>query len=124
MVEFNLANLGAEESAVVFDANLTAAEKIRHRCDSLLCIFRAGADREDQVTERKLGSWLEDLGILFHNLAQLDSNSGATFNFREDRWVNWLGSPFASDRKRRQPDSGVQLMNTLSAPAPPVSSTA
>jgi hypothetical protein len=69
-----LANLGAEESAVIFDANLTAAEKISHRGDSLLGVLRAGADREDQVTERKLRPWLEDLGILFHNLAQLDSS--------------------------------------------------
>lgn len=115
MVEVNLANLGAEESAVVFDANLTAAEKIGHRCDSLLCIFRAGADREDQVTERKLRSWLEDLGILFHNLADLDSSSGATFNMRWDHWAKPLGLPFAYDKKRCQADSRVQLMNTVAA---------
>jgi hypothetical protein len=62
-----LADFGAEESAVVFDTNLSAAQKISHGCDRFLGVFRAGTDREDQVTERKLRTGLfEDLAVLFH----------------------------------------------------------
>jgi len=62
-----LADFGAEESAVVFDANLTAAQKISHSGDRFFGVTRAGADREDQVTERKFRTGLfEDLAVLFH----------------------------------------------------------
>ena len=46
-----LANAGARKAAVVFDANLAAAEQIGHRGDGFLGVFGAGTDREDQVTE-------------------------------------------------------------------------
>jgi hypothetical protein len=70
--------------AVVFDLDLTAAEKISHRRDGFLGVRGARADRKDQVTKRKFRAWLEDLAVLFHNLALIDSNSGATVQYEQD----------------------------------------
>jgi hypothetical protein len=46
-----LANAGARKAAVVFDANLAAAEQIGYRRDGFLGVLGAGTDREDQITE-------------------------------------------------------------------------
>ena len=46
-----LANLGAHEAPIIFDANLAAAEEISYCCDGLLRAFSARADGEDQVTK-------------------------------------------------------------------------
>jgi hypothetical protein len=62
-----LADFGAEGSTVVLETDFSAAQKISHGCDRFFGVARAGADREDQVTERKGGARLfKDLAVLFH----------------------------------------------------------
>ena len=72
-----LANPGAIEATVAFHPYLAAAEKIGHRSNRLLGVFGAGADGEDEITERKFGPGLEDLGILFHKTKQFLSRMSA-----------------------------------------------
>jgi hypothetical protein len=66
-----LADARFGEASVVFDAHLTASEQIGHGCDSLLRVFGAGADRENEIAERQLGTSFQDLGILLHMRAHL-----------------------------------------------------
>ena len=62
-----LADFGAEESAVVLDTDFSAAQEISHGCDRFFGVTRAGADRKDQITERKgCARLFEDLAVLFH----------------------------------------------------------
>jgi hypothetical protein len=65
--ESRLANAGARKAAVVFHANLAAAEQIGDRSDGFLRVFGAGTDREDQIAEGQC-AWLEDLAVLFHRV--------------------------------------------------------
>jgi hypothetical protein len=72
-----LANPGAIEATVAFHPHLAAAEKISHRSDSLLGIFGAGANGENEIAERQFGPGLEDLGILFHKSNRILSRLSA-----------------------------------------------
>jgi hypothetical protein len=77
---FTLANLGAEESAVIFNANTATTEKVRHRGDGFFGILRAGADREDKVAERKFSAGPKDLSVFLHNLSSLTAGGVPLFN--------------------------------------------
>ena len=72
-----LANPGAIEATVAFHSHLAAAEKISHRRHSLLGIFGAGADGENEIAEREFGPGLEDLGILFRKSDRKPSRMSA-----------------------------------------------
>jgi hypothetical protein len=43
----NLANLGAQKPAVIFDSHLTAAEQIGHGGDRFAATFSAGTDGDN-----------------------------------------------------------------------------
>jgi hypothetical protein len=72
-----LANPGAIKATVAFHPHLAAAEKISHCGNCLLGVLGARADGEDEITERKFGPGLEDLGILFHKTKQFLSRMSA-----------------------------------------------
>jgi hypothetical protein len=63
--ESRLANAGAREAAVVFDADLAAAQKIGHCRDSFAGVFGAGAHRKDEIAQGE-SARLEDLSVIFH----------------------------------------------------------
>jgi hypothetical protein len=77
-----LANAGAQEASVVVDAYLTASQKVSDRGNHLFAALRAGADCQNQVTERGPGArsnYLAKLPISFHTLAvSVPSRSNAT----------------------------------------------
>jgi hypothetical protein len=60
-----LANASAREAAVVFDADLAAAQQISHCRDGFLGVFGAGTHGKDEIAQ---GKWprLQDLIGLFH----------------------------------------------------------
>jgi hypothetical protein len=60
-----LANAGAREAAVVFDADLAAAQQISHCRDGFLGVFGAGAHGKDEIAQGKF-TRLEDLIGRFH----------------------------------------------------------
>jgi hypothetical protein len=60
-----LANAGAREAAVVFDADLAAAQEISHCRDRFLGVFGAGTHGKDEVTQRKFTRF-ENLFGRFH----------------------------------------------------------
>jgi hypothetical protein len=66
IVDLRLANLGAHETAVALNANFAASEKVRHSRNGLFRVPRAGADGNDQVTERKFRFGLEDEVVFLH----------------------------------------------------------
>jgi hypothetical protein len=53
-----LANFGAEKFAVALEANFSATEEVSYRGDRFLGVARARTNGEDQIAERKFGSWL------------------------------------------------------------------
>jgi hypothetical protein len=61
IVDLTLADLGADDSAVVLEFDLAAAEQVSHGRDCFFRVFRARTDREDQVSERKLLARFENL---------------------------------------------------------------
>ena len=67
MVELNLANLSAEESAVALDADLAAGQQVGHRRYSFSGVTCARAHRQDKIAQREFRAWLEDLLVRFHN---------------------------------------------------------
>jgi hypothetical protein len=62
-----LANAGPQEPAVVFDADAATGQEIGYCCNCLLGVLCAGTNRQDQVTEREFGAWLQDLFGVFHD---------------------------------------------------------
>jgi hypothetical protein len=60
-----LANAGALEAAVVFDADLAAAQQISHSRDGFAGVFGAGAHRKDEIAQGE-SARLEDLSVIFH----------------------------------------------------------
>jgi hypothetical protein len=66
-VDVSLANLGAQEFAVVFYADAATGQQVGHCRNRLLGAFGAGADSEDKVTEREFGTRFEDLFSRFHD---------------------------------------------------------
>jgi hypothetical protein len=66
-VDVSLANLGAQEFAVVFYADAATGQQIGHCRNRLLGAFGAGADGEDKVTEREFRTGFEDLFSRFHD---------------------------------------------------------
>jgi hypothetical protein len=78
-LKFTLTNLGAQESAVIFNANLAAAEKVRHRGDGFFGVPRAGTYREDKVAERKFSARPKDLSVFLHNLPSLTAGGVPPF---------------------------------------------
>lgn len=61
-----LADPGAIKATVALHSHPAAAQQIGHCRDCFLGVFGAGTDREDEVTEGKNRTSLEDLVILFH----------------------------------------------------------
>jgi hypothetical protein len=66
-VDVSLANLGAQEFAVVFYADAATGQQVGHCRNRLLGAFGAGADGEDKVTEREFRTGFEDLFSRFHD---------------------------------------------------------
>jgi hypothetical protein len=73
-----LANAGAREAAVVFDADLAAAEQVSHCRDSFLGVFGAGTHRKDEVAQRKFTRREELIGFFHRGCALFSSNMSAT----------------------------------------------
>jgi hypothetical protein len=107
-----LANLGAQESAVVFDANLSATEKVSNRGNRFFAVLRAGTHGQDKVSEREFRAWLEDEGVFLHSVPALfDSISGASVQSGPPPTENRrLGGP-EWIKKCPSGDRCVQLMN-------------
>ncbi|MCA1660193.1 MAG: hypothetical protein LC642_06620, partial [Verrucomicrobiaceae bacterium] len=73
-----LANAGTLEAAVVFDADLAAAQQIGHCRDRFAGVFGAGAHRKDEIAQGECAR-LEDLCVIFHRgCAPFLSNMDAT----------------------------------------------
>jgi hypothetical protein len=70
-VDVSLANLGAQEFAVVFYADASTGQQVGHGRNRLLGAFGAGADGEDKVTEREFRTRFEDLFGRFHDQSHL-----------------------------------------------------
>jgi hypothetical protein len=66
-VDVSLANLGAQEFAVVFYTDAATGQQVGHCRNRLLGAFGAGANGEDKVTEREFGTRFEDLFSRFHD---------------------------------------------------------
>jgi hypothetical protein len=66
-----LADLGAQKTPAVFDADSAAAEEICYRRHCFAAAFCAGTDSEDKVAEGKLLGLAEDLRVLFHAYIRL-----------------------------------------------------
>jgi hypothetical protein len=66
-VDVSLANLGAQEFAVVFYTDAATGQEVGHCRNRLLGAFGAGADGEDKVTEREFRTGFEDLFSRFHD---------------------------------------------------------
>ena len=66
-VDVSLANLGAQEFAVVFYADTSTGQQVGHGRNRFLGAFGAGADGENKVTEREFGAGFEDLFCRFHD---------------------------------------------------------
>jgi hypothetical protein len=111
--ESRLANAGAGKPAVVFDADLTAAEQVGHRRDRFLGVFGAGTHRQDEVAEGEF-TGREDLAGLFHRgCAPLFSSSGATasLNFSHRANPRRRLTEFVTMEKTR--DTSVAFLNKL-----------
>ncbi len=63
----SLANLGAQELAVVFYADASTGQEISHCRNRFFGALGARADGEDKVTEREFRAWFEDLFSRFHD---------------------------------------------------------
>jgi hypothetical protein len=73
-----LANPSAYEPPVVLDAYLATGKKVCDGRDRFLCAFSARTYRQDEITERKSGAWLEDLLRFIHFVSvSASSNSNA-----------------------------------------------
>jgi hypothetical protein len=70
--------LGAGEATVAFKSDLAAAKEIGHCRHGFLCVFRAGANGKDEVTQGEFLTRLENLIGLFHKGCPNLSNMGAT----------------------------------------------
>jgi hypothetical protein len=70
-------NADAQESPVVLQTHPTAGEKISDGRDRLSVAARAGADRQDQITQRQNRefSWLQNLSISFHTIASVSESN-------------------------------------------------
>lgn len=67
VTRLTFADLRAGEAAVLGDPHPATAEEVRHSGYRLFGVFGAGADGDDQITERKWAG-LEDLSVLFHRV--------------------------------------------------------
>jgi hypothetical protein len=66
-----LANASAQKASVIFNAYLTACQKVCDRRNRLRAALRAGTNCQDQITERKPSARFDDLAklaISFHIL--------------------------------------------------------
>jgi hypothetical protein len=72
----SLADLSAQEAAVVVNPDFAATEQISNSRDCFVTAFGAGADCKNQITEGKLFRLAENLRMLFH-LCSSDSRPGA-----------------------------------------------
>ena len=72
----NLAHLGAQKPAVIFDSYLTATEQIGHGGNGFAAAFGAGGNGENQITEGKLMSGTQNLRVVLHDTGK-DSKPSA-----------------------------------------------
>ena len=73
----SLADLGAQETAMIFYPHSTAAEQIGDGGDGFTAAFGAGTDGENQITEGKLLWAAQNLRVLVHHIKKdstLDAN--------------------------------------------------
>ena len=75
VIAAKLANAGAQETPVVVHAHLAAGEKIGYCRDRLPVAVRAGADRQNQITQGKPGTSLQNLPISFHLVSVFSQSS-------------------------------------------------
>jgi hypothetical protein len=102
----NLADLGAQKPAVIFDPYLTAAEQIGHGGDGFAAAFGAGTNGENQITEGKLLSGTQNLRVVLHDTGK-DSKPSANVHqeyFRQ--CLRPMGSATQASL-RREPDTCV-----------------
>jgi hypothetical protein len=61
-----LANPGADKPAVVLDAHPATGEKVSHRRDGFLRVFRARTHRQDKVAEGEFRALFKYQSIFLH----------------------------------------------------------
>jgi hypothetical protein len=77
IVEFNCStDPSAYEPPVVLDAYLATRKKVRDGRDRFLGAFSARTYRQDEITERKSGAWLQDL-VRFIHFAPVSTKSNS-----------------------------------------------
>jgi hypothetical protein len=76
------ADLGAQKTTVILNANSAAAEQIGYCRDRFTTALGAGTDGEDKIAEGKFFGLAEDLRVLFHALHMYDSKDDANVHLR------------------------------------------